>query len=733
MQENSKAYWFVGANYDGDDQTQRFLTQEIWENGYDDKYLDLVRSMKPGDQIAIKSAYTRKNGLTFNVGNNYVAVMKIKAIGTIIKNLNDGKVVTVEWKKIEPEKEWYFFTQRNTIWNVSPSNWMGKALIDFTFHNQKQDIEKFLQSPYWSERYGLLKPKNKEFKWVEFYEAVAEKLLTYTNNRKPLVDAVNEIASRRGLNYLQDKFESGLKGSLTDICPFTTMGMFNRSMTIPNRRAIAGDLASFLGVDIPVPDNFDGVPVLNNQRSWFFRHASDRGEHDIDNLWKVFVAANQMVRGDQSTTRDLFLQAFDNAIKQWGVAWNLSTGLYWAHPWEFPTLDKRSRLYIKIRLGLKIVPALPLRSCNAESYIKLTDELESWFVRDDTPVHSFPALSFKALETLKEEPLDDSDDAYPQPDNPLNKDESTINATKSTPLATMVPYGVDDILKEGCFLEQDEVSYFIERLKEKKNLILQGPPGTGKTWLARKLGSALIGFNDPNKIRVVQFHPNLSYEDFVRGWRPSPEGLTLIDGVFLESVNKAMNDPDSVYVLVIEEINRGNTAQIFGELLTLLEESKRKPEEAIELCYPDSSGKRTPVYIPSNLYIIGTMNVADRSLSMVDLALRRRFAFIDLKPEIGLKWQQWLIGKCGMDADFVSEVQERMMRLNNKIEQDVRLGRQFKIGHSYVTPSDRREISNSKTWFKQIIKTELAPLLDEYWFDAPAEVKDALTILMQDL
>jgi 5-methylcytosine-specific restriction protein B len=127
------------------------------------------------------------------------------------------------------------------------------------------------------------------------------------------------------------------------------------------------------------------------------------------------------------------------------------------------------------------------------------------------------------------------------------------------------------------------------------------------------------------------------------------------------------------------------------------------------------------------------IDIADRSLSMVDLALRRRFAFIDLKPEIGLKWQKWLIDNCGMDAEFVSGVQERMIRLNNKIEQDVRLGKQFKIGHSYVTPSDGQQIRNANTWFKQIIETELAPLLDEYWFDAPTEVKDALAILMQDI
>ena len=187
----------------------------------------------------------------------------------------------------------------------------------------------------------------------------------------------------------------------------------------------------------------------------------------------------------------------------------------------------------------------------------------------------------------------------------------------------------------------------MRRLKEKKNLILQGPPGTGKTWLAKRLGMALIEKQmKESQISSVQFHPNLSYEDFVRGWRPgSNEKLMLQEGIFMEMVDRALINPDEKYVLVIEEINRGNPAQIFGELLTLIEASKRNLKEAIKLCYPNSEGLHKPVYVPSNLYIIGTMNVADRSLALVDMAFRRRFAFINLEPNLNKTWKDFVINK----------------------------------------------------------------------------------------
>lgn len=727
------ATWFVGASYGGtDDQMPRFLAEGIWENGYDDKLLDVVRSMRPGERIAIKSSYTRKHGLPFDSRGRAVSVMGIKAVGTITENLNDGKRVKVDWAKVEPVREWYFYTHRATIWRVLPDEWMNDALIAFAFDGKPQDVDRFRNEPFWRERYGTTSPEKQRFEWTDFYEAVAEKLLAHADDRTPLIEGIHEIASRvPGLTYLQDKFPDGTSGPLRDICPFTTMGTFNRSMTDANRKTIAGELAKLLGVTVPVPPSFEGIPVLNNQRSWFFAYADKRGAGDIDALWKVFVAASKMVDGDQLDTRDAFIRAYDEATQVWGVAWNLSTGLYWAHPWEFLTLDSQSRHYINKRLGLNVAISGQQGPCDGRAYLKLLDDLRSRFGEDGYPVHSFPDLSLASW--MYKDPVDEPVPAGDIGTNAGAEQETEGEVREAFQVAApIVPYSVEDILKDGCFLERVEIDRLLDRLRTKKNLILQGPPGTGKTWLAKRLAFALMGQKDDSKVRAVQFHPNLSYEDFVRGWRPTGEGkLSLADGVFMEAIKAASKDPSSKFVVVIEEINRGNPAQIFGELLTLLEAGKRTPNEALELCYPDADGKRRPVHIPENLYVVGTMNIADRSLALVDLALRRRFAFVGLEPRLGQVWRDWVVKDCAVDPGLVADIERRIAELNDQIATDARLGKQFRIGHSYVTPAHRLEAGDTKKWFQQVVETEIGPLLDEYWFDAPDEAQKAIARLTQ--
>lgn len=727
------ATWFVGAIYGGaDDQMPRFLGEGIWENGYDDKLLDVVRSMRPGERIAIKSSYTRKHGLPFDSRGRAVSVMGIKAVGTITENLNDGKRVKVVWAKVEPVREWYFYTHRATIWRVLPGEWMNDALIAFAIDGKPQDVDRFRNEPFWRERYGTTSPEKQRFEWTDFYEAVAEKLLAHADDRTPLIEGIHEIASRvPGLTYLQDKFPDGTSGPLRDICPFTTMGTFNRSMSDANRKTIADELAKLLGVTVPVPPSFEGIPVLNNQRSCFFAYADKRGEGDIDALWKVFVAASKMVDGDQLDTRDAFIRAYDEATQVWGVAWNLSTGLYWAHPWEFLTLDSQSRHYINKRLGLNVAVSGQQGPCDGRAYLKLLDDLRSRFGEDGYPVHSFPDLSLASW--MYKDPVDEPVPAGDIGTNAGAEQETEGEVREAFQVAApIVPYSVEDILKDGCFLERAEIHRLLDRLRTKRNLILQGPPGTGKTWLAKRLAFALMGQKDDSKVRAVQFHPNLSYEDFVRGWRPTGEGkLSLADGVFMEAIKAASKEPSSKFVVVIEEINRGNPAQIFGELLTLLEAGKRTPNEALELCYPDADGKRRPVHIPENLYVVGTMNIADRSLALVDLALRRRFAFVGLEPRLGQVWREWVVKECAADPGLVADIERRIDELNDQITADARLGKQFRIGHSYVTPAHRLEAGETKKWFQQVVETEIGPLLDEYWFDAPDEAQKAIARLTQ--
>ena len=324
-----RSSWFVGASDGGaEDQTSRFLQEGIWETGYDDRNLDQVRTMRAGDRIAIKSTYTRKHDLPFDNRGASVSVMEIKATGTITENPNDGKRVQVEWLAPEdPPREWYFYTYRRTIWRVTPSEWKTDGLLRFAFEGRPQDIDRFRNDPFWRERYGS--DASERFHWTEFYEAVAEKLLAYRNDRRPLVEGIREIADRRPLlSYLQEKFSDGRVGPLTDICPFTAMGTFNRSVTGANRREIATEMAELLGVEVPVPNSVDGIPFLNNQRSWFYGYAKSRGDGDIDALWHVFAAASRFVDSDQPERRTELAVAYDEATKVRGVAWNLSVGLF---------------------------------------------------------------------------------------------------------------------------------------------------------------------------------------------------------------------------------------------------------------------------------------------------------------------------------------------------------------------------------------------------------------------
>ena len=291
-------------------------------------------------------------------------------------------------------------------------------------------------------------------------------------------------------------------------------------------------------------------------------------------------------------------------------------------------------------------------------------------------------------------------------------------------------YGAAQIAAEGCFLPVEEVEAAVALLRRRKNLILQGPPGTGKTWLAKRLGYALMGLRDPGRLTALQFQPSLSYEDFVRGWRPNGTGgLQLVDGIFLEAVHAARNDPGRPHVLVIEEINRGNPAQILGEMLTLIEDSKRRPEEALRLAYATNPDER--IYVPDNLHIIGTMNLADRSLALVDLALRRRFAFLSLSPLLNEAWRNWSLVQ-GCPASLLDAIQDRFHGLNAAIAGDKTLGEQFRVGHSFVTPSVAPGPSDTNWtgWYRDVVRAEVAPLLEEYWYDRPDEAKDQVARLL---
>jgi MoxR-like ATPase len=286
------------------------------------------------------------------------------------------------------------------------------------------------------------------------------------------------------------------------------------------------------------------------------------------------------------------------------------------------------------------------------------------------------------------------------------------------------PFTIEDATRD-LFLHEDNFKEYLKLLQNKKNVILQGPPGVGKTFIAKRLANALIGFRDSNRVDMVQFHQSYSYEDFIQGFRPNPdtgEGFQLQSGLFYDLCQRAQFNPNDNYVLVIDEINRGNLSKIFGELMMLIERDKRGSEYALSLTY--SAGEE--FYVPENLFIIGTMNTADRSIAMVDYALRRRFIFIVLNPEFNSERFKSFLRDKGVAIDLINTIIENMNSLNEEIAGDINnLGDGYQIGHSYFCPNNE----NDNKWYNEVIKYEIVPLLKEYWFDEPKRVDDLISSL----
>ena len=280
----------------------------------------------------------------------------------------------------------------------------------------------------------------------------------------------------------------------------------------------------------------------------------------------------------------------------------------------------------------------------------------------------------------------------------------------------------------GLFLEQTQFDEMLDALKEKKNVVLQGAPGVGKTYVARRLAYALIESNDPQRIEVIQFHQSYSYEDFIQGFRPTPKGqFALKSGIFHQFCRRAQRDEGRPYVFIIDEINRGNLSKIFGELMMLIEPDKRGKEHAIPLTYSEDADEK--FYIPENLHLIGMMNTADRSLAMVDYALRRRFRFITLRPEFSSEVFQGFLAGAGAKPELVKKIVVRMNALNEVIAADTKnLGPGYQIGHSYFCPWNG--IKPDDDWYRRVIEAEIMPLIQEYWFDNEQKVKEQRSALL---
>jgi 5-methylcytosine-specific restriction enzyme B len=701
-----------------------------------------------------------------------------------------------------------------------------------------------------------------QFTWVDIFQELATTLLEWESKQSDLIAFLDDLHTQGyRVVSMQDKNRDDERFMLTEIDPFTFFGSFNRGIKDENRLAILAQIKKHFQLQSPLPSDFSGIPVVNNQSSWFFAYHKARKPTDIPHLWHLFRLALQ----DNPLQNPQFLQAFDEALHINRVNINLTMGLFWVRPNTFLSLDRRNRAYLAMDL--------PKGGLTAEFYAGVVQELAA----EERP---FTELSLLAWEASQEEvteeagttiPLVEKDLTYwlvgaywddrdprdqtarfleegvwengyrdrylddvkamkvndkiaikaattQRKDLPFDAQDRTVSRMIIKAIGTVVanrgdgrtvevewepdfqerswyfytnrntvwrlrteasyghreyseklidfiwggkeqeydwfchqwwgtdeekppptgdsqpantPYSIEDIVAAGVFLEEKQLHAILDRLRAKKAMILQGVPGVGKTFVARKLAYALMEEIDPTRLEMVQFHQSYSYDDFVRGYRPLPGqagSFGLQNGVFYDFCHRATQDPDREHVFIIDEINRGNLSLIFGELLMLIEADKRGPDYAVPLVYRNEDEPR--FFIPSNVFLIGLMNVADRSLAMVDYALRRRFAFITLRPQFESNlFQEWLLAR-SLPKEIVDLITSRMSTLNREIKGDPLLGENFQIGHSYFCPKGDNFAELDHTWYAGIIETEIAPLLKEYWFDNAQKADESIQNLL---
>lgn len=664
-----------------------------------------------------------------------------------------------------------------------------------------------------------------KYTWVPFYKEFAKKLLKFRNNRKPLVDWIYNNIDGSLIKHFKDA-PDGRRVPDTD--PFTVMAIINRGITWNKKIGLCKQFKGFLGISASVPEDFSGVPEMNNMLSNFMAFEDSRKEGDIERLWDVFEAA----------VEDMNIQPEYDALNgQYLIKFNLSIGLFWIRPDKYLSLDGNNKKLLEAngitfdnnsflpyheyeRVMNELKAKMQSQDLGFTNFVEFSDvayhqskqnsvkkqtqkadyvdklnklvegqtsvptsvptgSKQYWWLVASPKMWSLSDMEigeeqgytlynenghqrriFKHFLSAKEGDIVIGYEATPTKqivgllviskasDGKMiyfKKTETLINTIgysqlKNTPglenmeymknqqgsffkvtedeydiimemvraenpikeLGKKDKYSKDDFL-DDVFVTKQDYEQLEGLLLRKKNLILQGAPGVGKTFAAKRLAYAMMGEKDDNRIMQVQFHQNYSYEDFVMGYRPNEDGgFDLKEGVFYHFCRMAASDKEHKYFFIIDEINRGNLSKTFGELLMLIEKDYR--DTPMQLSYMD---KRFAV--PSNVYIIGMMNTADRSLAMIDYALRRRFSFFEMKPAFDSPgFKDYIAKKHDLQ---LNNLVKAITELNRVIANDASLGTGFCIGHSYLCDLEGNYNLES------IVEYDIIPMLREYWFD----------------
>jgi DNA polymerase III delta prime subunit len=392
MIEPGATYWYVNRPADLDAAAlPEYVAQGRWQSPTPDTHRAKLESMQAGASIALKSLCTRVSDLPFFTGDNAASVMTIHATGTVTAVDARAGVVEISWNLATGDREWFFWTGIPSLWPVTAGKQpMADRLLAFTFDGAAQDLQMFLGDPYWSPRFAPAPG----FSWIPFYQEVATRLLVFQNDRRPIVEGLLNLSKTQpNLAYLAtDQFITGESGPVDDVDPFTVMGTFSRGLTLPNRQAVAKAVGGLLGVKTPVMDDIDGVPLLNNMKSWFVNYARDRSVDDIPALWRAFAAGLAHADDPTPDTREELVTAYDEALQVSGVHWNLSVGLYWARPYEYIPLDAQSRAFLASRYRLSI-------PTDGDGYLRLRDELRILMREPGTSLTTFPEVSHAAWRT----------------------------------------------------------------------------------------------------------------------------------------------------------------------------------------------------------------------------------------------------------------------------------------------------------------------------------------------